>query len=253
MNKKLLRSRIISITILIVISMFLIQILPAIICHFGMNILPATILLSCITILFSLVFVHKTVKEPISFNTPKPVVVVVSVIVTLLFLAIDQTLVLWIGAHIPDAGMEARAATIGSIDLERYWMLYLFYGIILAPVAEECLFRIALYRYLKKSFSWMTALVMSSIMFGFIHMTIAHLVTGTLFAMLLTLIMERTKCVWITIVCHIAYNLGTLFVSGNEMALLAGNTVITILLFFAVLFLLCIGMVKQDVRMNHTK
>lgn len=250
MKRELLKSRITGILALLIIPMFLIQIVPSIMYVCGMNILAASILSSFVTIIFSMCFTWKMVKEPVSFNIPKPAVIGTYVILTLLFILVDQVLFLWINAHITDPGMEARTASIGSMDLEKYWMFYLLYGVVLAPIAEECLFRIALYHYLKNSFSWMVALVMSSVMFGLTHMTIAHLVTATLFGMLLTLIMERTKCIWITIVCHIAYNLGTLCVTGNEMTSLANSTVMTILVFLAVVFLLAVFMLRQDVRMK---
>lgn len=250
MKRELLKSRITGILALLIIPMFLIQIVPSIMYVCGMNILAASILSSFVTIIFSICFAWKMVKEPVSFNIPKPAVIGTYVILTLLFILVDQVLFLWINAHIADPGMEARTASIGSMDLEKYWMFYLLYGVVLAPIAEECLFRIALYRYLKNSFSWMVALVMSSVMFGLTHMTIAHLVTATLFGMLLTLIMERTKCIWITIVCHIAYNLGTLCVTGNEMTSLANSTVMTVLVFLAVVFLLAVFMLRQDVRMK---
>ena len=81
-------------------------------------------------------------------------------------------------------------------------------------------------------------------------MTISHLITATLFGIVLVLIMEQTDCIWITIVCHIAYNLGTLCVTGNEMASLANNTVMTVLFFLAFLFLIGICIAKQDARMK---
>lgn len=250
MKRELLKSRITGILVLLIVPMFLIQIAPSIMCTWGTNILTASILSSFVTIIFSIFFTWKMVKKRVAVNIPKPAVISVSVILTLLFILVDQVLFLWINAHIVDPGMEARTASIGSMDLERYWIFYLLYGVILAPIAEECLFRVALYHYLKNSFSWMIALVMSSVMFGLTHMTIAHLVTATLFGMLLTLIMEHTKCIWITIVCHIAYNLGTLCVTGNEMMSLASSTIMTIFVFLAVIFLLIVFMLRQDTRME---
>ena len=250
MKRELLKSRITGILALLIIPMFLIQILPGIIYDCGMNILAASILSSFVTILFSIFFSWKMVKEPVKLNIPKPIVICFFVVITLLFILVDQVLFIWINSHISDPGMEARAASIGSMNLEKYWIFYLLYGVILAPISEECLFRITLYRYLKKSFSWITALIMSSVMFGLIHMTISHLITATLFGIILVLIMEHTDCIWITIVCHIAYNLGTLCVTGNEMASLADSTVMTFLVFLAFIFLIGICIAKQDARMK---
>ena len=247
-NVNILKSRVTGILVLLLVPMFLIQILPSLIYMAGLNIVMSSIVASFATILLSLLFSKKVCDKNMTNYLPKPGVFIVCGVLMIAFLMIDQTLFLWISHHITDPGMAARTDAIGSMDLESNMIWYLLYAVIIAPVAEECLFRICLYRYLKKSFSWMGALVASSIMFGLIHMTISHLVTATLFGMLLCLILERTKCIWITIICHMWYNFCTLFVPMDAMSGLADNTVITILVFLAVVYLLAVGMLKQDAR-----
>lgn len=247
-NVNILKSRVTGILVLLLVPMFLIQILPSLIYMTGLNIVMSSIVASFATILLSLLFSKKACDRNMTNYLPKPGVFIVCGILMIAFLMIDQTLFLWISHHITDPGMAARTDAIGSMDLESNMIWYLLYAVIIAPVAEECLFRICLYRYLKKSFSWMGALVASSIMFGLIHMAISHLVTATLFGMLLCLILERTKCIWITIICHMWYNFCTLFVPTDAMSGLADNTVITILVFLAVVYLLAVGMLKQDAR-----
>lgn len=247
-NVNILKSRVTSILVLLLVPMFLIQILPSLIYMAGLNIVMSSIVASFATILLSLLFSKKACDKNMTNYFPKPGVFIVCGILMIVFLMIDQTLFLWISHHITDPGMAARTDVIGSMDLESNMIWYLLYAVIVAPVAEECLFRICLYRYLKKSFSWMGALVASSIMFGLIHMTISHLVTATLFGMLLCLILERTRCIWITIICHMWYNFCILFVPTDAMSGLADNTVITIFVFLAAVYLLAVGMLKQDAR-----
>lgn len=250
-NINILKSRVTGILVLLLAPMFLIQVLPSLIYMTGLNIVMSSIVASFVTILLSLLFSKKACDSDIEKHVPKPGVFIVCGFLMIVFLMIDQTLFLWISNHIMDPGMTARTDAIGSMDLESSMIWYLLYAVIIAPVSEECLFRICLYRYLKKSFSWMGALVASSIMFGLIHMTISHLVTATLFGMLLCLILERTKCIWITIICHMWYNFCTLFVPTDAMSDLAGHTVITVLVFFAVVYLLAVGMLKQDARFRE--
>ena len=107
MKRELLKSRIIGILALLIIPMFLIQILPGIIYDCGMNILAASILSSFVTIAFSIFFSWKMVKEPVRLNIPKPIVICFFVVITLLFILVDQVLFIWINSHISDPGMEA--------------------------------------------------------------------------------------------------------------------------------------------------
>lgn len=252
-SMNILKSRVTGILVLLLVPMFLIQVLPSLIYMTGVNIVMSSIVASFATILLSLLFSKKVCDRDMTNYFPKPGVFIICGILMIVFLMIDQTLFLWISNHITDPGMTARTDAIGSMDLESNMIWYLLYAVIVAPVAEECLFRIGLYRYLKKSFSWMTALVASSVMFGLIHMTISHLVTATLFGMLLCLILERTKCIWITIVCHMWYNFCTLFVPTDAMSGLASHTVITVLVFFGIVYLLAAGMLKQDARFRDER
>lgn len=252
-SMNILKSRVTGILVLLLVPMFLIQVLPSLIYMTGANIVMSSIVASFVTILLSLWFSKKICDRDMINHLPKPGIFIVCGVLMIVFLMIDQTLFLWISNHITDPGMAARTDAIGSMDLESNMIWYLLYAVVIAPVAEECLFRICLYRYLKRSFSWMSALVTSSIMFGLIHMTISHLITATLFGMLLCLILERTKCIWITIVCHMWYNFCTLFVPTDAMSDLAGHTVITVIIFFAVVYLLAVGMLRQDMRFREEK
>lgn len=247
----ILKSRVTGILVFLLVPMLLIQVLPSLIYMTGVNIVMSSIVASFATILLSLLFSKKVCDRDMTNYFPKPGIFIVCCILMIVFLMIDQTLFLWISNHITDPGMTARTDAIGSMDLESNMAWYLLYAVIVAPVSEECLFRIGLYRYLKKSFSWMTALIASSVMFGLIHMTISHLVTATLFGMLLCLILERTKCIWITIICHMWYNFCTLFVPTDAMSGLASHTVITVLVFFGIVYLLAVGMLKQDARFRN--
>lgn len=245
----LLRERIIDVIAVLVIPMVLIQILPVTMQGMGLDIMSAALLSSGVTTLLSLggyIVMIRTAGDKVPNRGVKPALWVIIAIALAGFLLFDQLIFLWISNHIHDYGLEARADSIANVNV----YAYLIYGLIVAPIAEECLFRIFFYNKLKEHFSWITAMIMTSIMFGLIHMTIAHLVTATLFGIFLTLILEYTQTIWVTVVCHIFYNLSTLALSGSEMENMADNTIMTVLVFIAGVFVLGWLIAKRDMDLQ---
>lgn len=249
MDKTLLKERILDIVAIIVIPFLLIQILPGLIQNIGLDLMSASLVSSGITMMLSItgyILTMKTTGDTIPNRGVRPITWVIIGISTVGFLLFDQLVFIWINNHIVDYGLEARAASIANVNL----YAYLVYGLVVAPIAEECLFRIFFYKRLKMHFSWIVSMLATSIMFGLIHMTIAHLVTATLFGIFLTLIFEYTQTIWVTIVCHILYNVSTLALSGSETEAMAGNTIITAFIFFAGIFALGWFIAKRDMQIK---
>lgn len=249
MDKTLLKERTLDIISIIVIPFLLIQILPGLIQNIGLDLMSASLVSSVITMMLSVagyILTMKTTGDKIPNRGVHPITWVVIGISTVGFLLFDQLVFIWINNHIVDYGLEARAASIANVNL----YAYLVYGLIVAPISEECLFRVFFYKRLKMHFSWIVSMLATSIMFGLIHMTIAHLVTATLFGIFLTLIFEYTQTIWVTIVCHIFYNLSTLALSGSEMEAMAGNTIITVFIFLAGIFALGWFIAKRDMQIK---
>ena len=248
----LLEERIVELVSVIIAPILLIQILPGLMQGFGLDIMSASLLSSGVTIFLSLggyITLVRTEEDKVTCHRIKPAVLIIITIATVLFLLFDETIFIWISNHIYDYGLEARMKSIANVNT----YAYLIYGLIVAPIAEECLFRIFFYNDLKKYFSWITSMLIMSIMFGLIHMTIAHFVTATLFGVFLTLVFEYTQIIWITIVCHIFYNLSTLALSGKEMKNVASNTVMTVFVFIACVFILSWFTIKRDMMIQKTR
>lgn len=251
-KKLLLRKRVIDVVSVIIIPILLIQILPGLMQSIGLDIMSASLLSSGVTIFLSLggyITLVRTEEDKVTCHRIKPAVLIIITIATVLFLLFDEIIFIWISNHIYDYGLEARTKAIADVNA----YVYLIYGLIVAPIAEECLFRIFFYNKLKKHFSWITSMLITSIMFGLIHMTIAHLVTAALFGVFLTLIFEYTQIIWITIVCHIFYNLSTLALSGEEMKNVASNTVMTVFVFMTCVFILSWFTIKRDMMIQKTR
>lgn len=93
------------------------------------------------------------------------------------------------------------------------WLLILVVGI-LAPIAEELVFRGLVFRRMK---DWMKpglAVVFSSLLFGLYHGNMVQFLYATLMGMILAVIYHRTGTLWTSILAHITANLWSLF--GNE-------------------------------------
>lgn len=240
------------------VPMFLVQLLPGIlwmiVCVFFLHddyfdvkhILVTSIISAVIGILYSIRIMQKTKTQEFTTQVPKIYIMIGLGVLLLAFLFVDQVLSVWILNNIADPGMVERTASLNSMDIQHNLLLYVSYALLIAPVSEEFIFRIALYPYLKKSMNWMLAMLFTSVAFGMIHMTTTHLITATLFGMVLVLILEKTKCIWITIICHIFYNMSVLFLDMNIVVSLAENDLVVFVLTFGLLAVLFGYIVKQE-------
>ncbi|HKX62146.1 MAG TPA: CPBP family intramembrane glutamic endopeptidase, partial [Verrucomicrobiae bacterium] len=81
-----------------------------------------------------------------------------------------------------------------------------FATIVLVPLAEEALFRGVAYRAIRERGYPKTALIVSSVLFGLIHVNLAILVPLTLFAMLLAILYEKTGALLAPVAAHSIFN-----------------------------------------------
>ncbi len=88
-----------------------------------------------------------------------------------------------------------------------------FLLVILAPVAEEIIFRGCLYRFLKGTMSMTGAVLLSSLLFGAIHLHLAGLPVLIAFGAVLCLVYERTGSLKAPILLHSFFNLNTFVIT----------------------------------------
>jgi membrane protease YdiL (CAAX protease family) len=81
-----------------------------------------------------------------------------------------------------------------------------FSAVVLAPVAEEVIFRGILYATIKELGRPRLALFGTSIVFAAIHAHLAALLPLTFFAIVLTLLYERTRSLLAPIIAHAGFN-----------------------------------------------
>lgn len=109
-------------------------------------------------------------------------------------------------------GWEPAPQTMIRVFLEsagRAGQIYLgFVAVVMAPIAEELLFRGILYPALKQRFRRPLALAVTSLIFAALHANAATFVPLTAFAVALGLLYDRTRNLLAPIAAHAVFNAG---------------------------------------------
>ena len=93
------------------------------------------------------------------------------------------------------------------------WLLFLTVGL-LAPAAEELIFRGLVFRRMKDFMNPWAAIILSALLFGIYHGNIIQFLYASLMGILLAVIYHRTGTLWTSILAHVVANLWSLF--GNS-------------------------------------
>ena len=88
----------------------------------------------------------------------------------------------------------------------------IFMAVIMAPVAEEIIFRGYFYGVIRKYGGRLPALLTSSLLFAAIHVHLPSLLGLGVLAIILCLVYERTGSLWASITMHAAFNASTIIV-----------------------------------------
>ena len=92
----------------------------------------------------------------------------------------------------------------------QFMTIMIFFAVVIAPVSEEYIFRVVIYRFLKKTWGIHMAFIGSGILFGAVHFNLASFLPLFMVGMLLTRAYERTGNVLTSILFHGLFNLNTL-------------------------------------------
>ena len=99
-------------------------------------------------------------------------------------------------------------ANIGWIIGNNVWVISLFYGVV-GPFCEELVFRGIIYKGYRMDGGRRGALILSSLMFGLMHMNANQAVYAFVLGVVLALIYEATGSLWASFLCHFIFNLKT--------------------------------------------
>lgn len=92
------------------------------------------------------------------------------------------------------------------------FILLTILAVVVAPMAEELVFRAGVYRFLKGRYRARVAMVLSSALFALAHVNIASFVPLLILGILLSLTYEITGSIRVPIVFHACFNLNTVFI-----------------------------------------
>lgn len=123
------------------------------------------------------------------------VIPIVSVITLLVLLALGQSL----------ENPQLDFLLPGDLSLLNAFYMIILAGVV-APFAEELLFRGVLYSMLRKKWSVFPSVMLSSFVFGLIHGNIAVGLTGFLIGIVAALVFEYSKSLWTSVVVHVINN-----------------------------------------------
>ncbi len=130
----------------------------------------------------------------------------------------------FINAYMP----ESIKQSFDSINNSNQFGVLLTVGL-LAPFAEEILFRGAIYNLIKDKFNKYAGMIISAILFAVIHMNIYQGSYALVIGLFMGIIILKTGSLWLPIIFHIVYNtLSGLYGSLNPrlMELLVTKTYI---------------------------
>ncbi len=106
----------------------------------------------------------------------------------------------------PESWTQSYTERVETVMQAPAWLLYIS-SIVVAPIAEEAVFRGRIYRSLKKGMSLPIAALLSSAMFAVLHGTIVWMLYTFLLGLLLVWLYEKTHSLWSCVACHTAFNI----------------------------------------------
>lgn len=96
--------------------------------------------------------------------------------------------------------------------------VFFFTAVIVAPIAEELIFRYGLFRFARFRLPSWVAYLLPSLAFGAVHMNLASFVALTVFGIIQSIAYERTGSIKVPIIAHMLFNLNsalTIYLAGN--------------------------------------
>lgn len=147
-------------------------------------------------------------------KTPHAPYLTVLVTIMLAFTSSMSVNILCIVLHLTE-----NSETYNQVANSQYGVIFgiglILYGIV-SPLAEEIVFRGIIYNRIKQSYSVLTAVLLSALLFGLYHGNIVQGVYGFLMGMLIAYTYERFGHFYHALLFHAAANLSVYTVTGNR-------------------------------------
>ncbi len=102
--------------------------------------------------------------------------------------------------------VDNAVASMQSDIVEISFPVMLFLIGIYGPFCEEFVFRGVIYNSFRKTGSVFWAIILSSLLFGLMHLNINQALYACVIGVLLALLVEATGSLWSSVVCHMVFN-----------------------------------------------
>ncbi|MFK0244541.1 lysostaphin resistance A-like protein [Amycolatopsis azurea] len=133
----------------------------------------------------------------------------------LAFLA-GQSMALWLYGSVGSAAFEESVHTRREAGATTVLLT-----VVMAPLAEEMIFRGLLYPVLRTRVSVAAAAGVTATVFGLLHGNLVQFIFTTPLSVLLSLVYEHTRTIWAGVVLHLAANLAASLIPLSGLAVLA--------------------------------
>ncbi|WP_083512024.1 CPBP family intramembrane glutamic endopeptidase [Amphibacillus sediminis] len=103
------------------------------------------------------------------------------------------------------AGSQIELFGLDQMELNGIHLFFLVIAFVFtAPILEEILFRGIIFGFLKTRTAKFFALLLASLTFGLLHP--GHILSATVMGAVFTLLYDKTKTLWMSILLHMAWN-----------------------------------------------
>ncbi len=194
----------------------------------------------------------KNIIREISLNKMKPVGVVPIVIMGISFNFLIMMLIscLPFSEAMQESYLESSSLITGSVGI-----LGWFSTVLIAPIAEEVVFRGFIYSRLKEGTGIIAAVILTSLLFGLMHGTVIWATYAFVLSLMLIFVSERFHSLWASIILHISFNFvgmaistwSSIYDSINPIVISIGSAVI-----FVIGFVWFIMLTKKEKQVLNT-
>jgi membrane protease YdiL (CAAX protease family) len=128
-----------------------------------------------------------------------------------------QSCAVWLYSMLGSENFDASIQSRQSAGV----VLTLVLTLVVAPASEEALFRGLLYPLLRKRLSILVSALVTAGIFGVVHGNIVQFTAALPLAIVLALVYERTRKLWLCVLLHLGFNLAASSVLAPVVSVLA--------------------------------
>ena len=130
------------------------------------------------------------------------------IVVYILFIALNQLgMEQWLSARLGEQQNQQIVDELIATQESQKRLIMILGACVIAPVAEEIVFRGYLYPVVKRYTEPVIAAIFTGIIFGAVHGQIWAVIPLSLFGILLAILYEKSGSIWACILCHALFNI----------------------------------------------